>query len=220
MAIELILVWAIIVTVILVILFAFLIRTRMKFENKIDKILLTVEKERLEQQERIKATVIVERKDAVDTSRSSLKGKISEQMSPLFPEFYSKYEPSDARFLGSPIDFVIFRNMSKFDKKTKDEENPIEVVLLDIKTGKYAGLNPLQKSIKKAVEEKRVSFDVIEPNIEPQKESEPKEKRDPKEITENEKKRNSRYKKFMEIRFRKWAESDDEFLKAFWNDDS
>jgi len=220
MAIELTLVWAIIVTVILVILFAFLIRTRMKFENKIDKILLTVEKERLEQQEQIKATVIVERKDAVDTSRSSLKGKISEQMSPLFPEFYSKYEPSDARFLGSPIDFVIFRNMSKFDKKTKDEENPIEVVLLDIKTGKYAGLNPLQKSIKKAVEEKRVSFDVIEPNIEQQKESEPKEKRDPKEITENEKKRNSRYKKFMETKFRKWTETDDEYLTAFWNDKS
>ena len=220
MEIELILVWAIIVTVGLVILLLFLIRNHLKYENKLEAIKFTIEKERAEQIEKLKTTIKLERTSAVDTSRSSLKGKISEQMSPLFPEFYSKYEPSDARFLGSPIDFVIFRNMSKFDKKTKDEENPIEVVLLDIKTGKYAGLNPLQKSIKKAVEEKRVSFDVIEPNIEPQKESEPKEKREPRELTENEKTRNSRYKKFMETRFRKWTESDDEYLKTFWNDNS
>jgi len=228
---ELTLIWAILVTVILVILFVFLIRTRMKYENKFEKIKFTIEKERAEQQviiekekaevqEQHEVTIIEERKDALDSSRNTIKGKISEQMSPLFPEFYSKYEPSDARFLGSPIDFVIFKNMSKFDKKTKDEENPIEVVLLDIKTGKYAGLSPLQKSIKKAVEEKRVSFDVIEPNIEPQKESEPKEKRDPKELTENEKKRNDRYKKIMEVKFRKWSESDDEYLKTFWNNNS
>ena len=181
MAIELTLVWAIIVTVGLVILFGFLIITRMKYENKFEKIKFTIEKERAEVQEQHEVNIIEERKDALDSSRHTIKGKIAEQMSPLFPEFYSKDDPSDARFLGSPIDFVIFKNMSKFDKKTKDEENPIEVVLLDIKTGKYAGLSSLQKSIKKAVEEKRVSFDVIEPNIEPQKESEPKE------ITENEK---------------------------------
>ena len=55
--------------------------------------------------------------------------------------------------------------MSKFDKKTKDEENPIEVVLVDIKTGKSAVLSPLQKSIQNAMENGRVSFDVIKPNI-------------------------------------------------------
>ena len=34
------------------------------------------------------------------------------------------------------------------------------------------------------------------------------------------KKRNDRYKKFMEVKFRKWTESDDEYLKTFWNDNS
>jgi len=213
MAIELTLVWAIFVTVILVILFAFLIRTRMKFENKIDRILLTVEKERLEQQEKLKTTIIEERTDARELSRNTIKGRIGEQMSPLFPEFFAKYAPSDARFLGSPIDFVIFKNMSKFDKKTKDEENPIEVVLLEIKTGKKVGLTDLEKSIKNAVEDGRVSFDMIRLNV---KES----SKEPKEITENEKKRNDRYKKFMEIKFRKWTETDDKFLINYWNDES
>ena len=220
MAIELTLVWAIFVTVILVILFAFLIRTRMKFENKIDKILLTVEKERLEQQEQTKVNVIVEREAAVETSRSSIKGKIGEHMSPLFPEFYSKYEPSDARFLGSPIDYIIFKHMSEYDKKTKAEDIPIDVVLVEVKSTKKAGLSEKEKAVRIAVEEGRVSFDVVRLNIEPQKESEPKEKREPKELTEYEKKRNDRYKKLMEIKFRKWEESDDEYLKAFWNDKS
>ena len=151
MEFEIILVWAIIVTITLGIIVTFLVKLRKTHEDDIRKMEQRITKERT---------------DAVDSSRNTLKGTISEQISPLLPEFYSKYEPSDARFLGSPVDFVIFKNMSKFDKKTKDEENPIEVVLLDIKTGKYAGLNPLQKSIKKAVEERRVSFDVIKLNIE------------------------------------------------------
>lgn len=148
---EIILIWAIMVTITLGILIIFLVKLRKTHENDIQS---------MEQR------ITKERKDAVDQSRNTLKGTISEQISPLLPEFYSKYEPSDARFLGSPIDFVIFKNMSKFDKKLKDEENPIEVILLDIKTGKSTGLSPLQKSIKNAVEEGRVSFDVIRPKIE------------------------------------------------------
>ena len=192
MATELTLVWAIIVTVGLVILFGFLIRTRMKYENKFEAIKFTIEKERAEQQEQFKTTIIEERADARELSRHTLKGRIGEQMSPLFPEFFAKYAPSDARFLGSPIDFVIFKNMSKFDKKTKDEENPIEVVLLEIKTGKNVGLTELEESIKKSVEDGRVSFDMIRQNIEIQKESKPKE------ITEKEKiERKEKVKKFM-----------------------
>ena len=148
-----ILIWAVIVSITLGILVILVIRLRQKHSQDIQA---------------MKQSISKERKDAVDRSRNSLKGNIGEQMSPLLPEFYSKYEPSDARFLGSPIDYVIFKNMSKFDKKTKDEENPIEVVLLDIKIGKSAKLDDLEKSIKNAVEEGRVSFDVIKPNIENQ----------------------------------------------------
>ncbi|MDG6920900.1 MAG: hypothetical protein JRN59_05165 [Nitrososphaerota archaeon] len=99
------------------------------------------------------------RADAVDTSRAVLKGKIAEQMAPFLPGFLAKYNPADARFIGSPIDYLIFRNMSKGD----DSEDPIEIVLLDVKTGK-AGLNGVQKKIESAVATKKVSFDVLRIN--------------------------------------------------------
>jgi len=215
MGIELILVWAIIVSIGLVILLIFLIRNHMKYENKLEAIKFTSEKERAEQQEKFKITVIEQREAAKESSRHSLKGKIGEQMSPLFPEFYSKYEPSDARFLGSPIDYIIFKHMSEYDKKTKAEDIPIDVVLVEVKSAKKAGLTEKEKAVRIAVEEGRVSFDVVRQNIEPQKESKPKE------ITEEEKKtRKERVKKFIEAKYRKWSESDDEFLKSYWNDKS
>ena len=87
------------------------------------------------------------RKDAVDTSRAVLKGQISEEMAPFLPEF--PYDSSDARFLGSPVDFLIFRGMSKGQVE--------EIVVVDIKTGKSA-LNKVQKQIKECIEKGRVSF--------------------------------------------------------------
>ena len=96
------------------------------------------------------------RADAVDTSRAVLKGKIAEQLAPLLPGFLAKYNPADARFIGSPIDYLIFRNMSKGD----DSDDLIEIVLLDVKTGK-AGLNGVQKKIEAAIAAKRVNFDVL-----------------------------------------------------------
>ena len=54
MAIELTLVWAIIVTVGLVILLSFLLRNHLKYENKVEAIKFTIEKERAEQIEKLK----------------------------------------------------------------------------------------------------------------------------------------------------------------------
>ncbi len=104
-------------------------------------------------------TVTEERADAVDTSRAVLKGKIAEQIAPLLPGFLAKYNPADARFIGSPIDYLIFRNMSKGD----DSNDLIEIVLLDVKTGN-AGLNGIQKKIEAATTSKRISFDVLRIN--------------------------------------------------------
>jgi predicted Holliday junction resolvase-like endonuclease len=46
------------------------------------------------------------RKDSVNRSRSTLKGRISEQGALLSPEF--PFASADARFIGNPIDFVVF----------------------------------------------------------------------------------------------------------------
>jgi len=108
-----------------------------------------------------KATELVETiekrtAESLDRARAVLKGKIGEQLAPLLPEFLEKYSPSDARFMGTPIDYVIFKNMSKVEEGTE----PVEVVLLDVKTGE-ATLNKVQKMIKSAVEEGRVKFETL-----------------------------------------------------------
>jgi len=95
------------------------------------------------------------RKDSVNRSRSTLKGRISEQMAPLLPEF--PFPSADARFIGNPIDFVVFDGYTK----AKDEKaDTISVVLVEVKKGK-GKLTKEQSLIKKAVEEGRVSWKTI-----------------------------------------------------------
>lgn len=89
-----------------------------------------------------------EKKKAVEKSRSVLKGQFSEQLSPFTTDFPGR--PSEARFLGSPIDFIIFKGL--------DDCEVEEVILLDVKTGN-AKLNKTQKSIKKAIDEKKIRFE-------------------------------------------------------------
>ena len=95
------------------------------------------------------------RRDSVNRSRSTLKGKIAEQMAPLLPEF--PFAPSDARFIGSPIDFVVFDGYTN----AKDEDGgTISVVLVEVKKGK-GKLTREESLIRKAVEEGRVSWKTI-----------------------------------------------------------
>ena len=217
----LILVWAIIMTITLGILVVILLNLKKKHdldihdkENEIQEINLAIEKERVEQQEKFRTTIIQERSNANESSRHSLKGRIGEQMSPLFPEFYSKYQPSDARFLGSPIDYIIFKNMSEYDKKTKAEDVPIDVVLVEIKSAKNAGLTEKEKAVRIAVEEGRVSFDVVRQNLEPEKKLTQEERHEKKELQKIE------AKKDHPTAYEPWTVSDDEFLKNYWNDES
>ena len=95
------------------------------------------------------------RKDSVNRSRSTLKGRISEQMAPLLPEF--PFASADARFIGNPIDFVVFDGYTK----VKDEKgDTISVVLVEVKKGK-GKLTREETLIRKAVEEGRVSWRTI-----------------------------------------------------------
>lgn len=154
---ELELIWAIVVSIIVVIL-------------AIIVVILTIRERRIkrnyeDENRNLKESIPRERADAVKQSRSTLKGKIGEQMSPLFPEFYSKYEPADARFIGSPIDYIIFKNMGKF---SKDKKELIEIIFLDIKTGSPT-LSSLQNAIKSAVKFGRIDFQVLPLRIEQQR---------------------------------------------------
>jgi len=63
------------------------------------------------------------------------------------PDF--KYLPTECRFIGKPIDFLVFKGM---DKKEIDE-----VVFVEVKSGK-SKLSQSEKKLKKAIDEKRVKW--------------------------------------------------------------
>lgn len=96
-------------------------------------------------------------KRSVSTSRAVLKGKMAEQLAPILPEF--QYLPSDAKFLGDPIDYVVFDGYTDFrdgDGRAED----IEVVLIDIKSG-GARLTKGQMAIAQAIRDGRVRFETV-----------------------------------------------------------
>ncbi len=90
------------------------------------------------------------RKDAIGKSRGILEGKFKEQLVPFLPKF--NYTPSDVRFLGSPIDFVVF------DGASKNKIN--KIVFLEIKSGK-SRLTEKEKQIKDLVNNKKIKFNVL-----------------------------------------------------------
>jgi predicted Holliday junction resolvase-like endonuclease len=95
------------------------------------------------------------RKDSVNRSRSTLKGKIAEQMAPIMPNF--AFNPADARFIGSPVDYIIFDGLTDV---ADDQKTSIRIVFMDVKKG--AGkLTRVQRIIKKAVEDKEVAWQTL-----------------------------------------------------------
>jgi predicted Holliday junction resolvase-like endonuclease len=92
------------------------------------------------------------RKDAIAKSQSVSTGKMVEQLCPYFPEF--PYNPKDARFIGSPLDFLIFDGLSEGDLK--------EVVFVEVKTGK-SNLNARERQVRDAIKDGRVKWQEIRP---------------------------------------------------------
>ena len=86
------------------------------------------------------------REDAIKHSRAVLSGQFSEQIAPYLPDF--PFNPTEARFIGKPIDFIVFKGM--------DEKKIDEVVFVEVKSGKST-LNGVQKNLKSAIENKEVS---------------------------------------------------------------
>ena len=102
-------------------------------------------------------SLIAAQKRSVNTSRAVLKGKMAEQLAPIMPEF--QYLPSDAKFLGDPVDYVVFDGYSDF-RDGEGAAEDIEVVLIDIKSG-GARLTKGQQAIARAIQEGRVRFETV-----------------------------------------------------------
>lgn len=94
--------------------------------------------------------VMRSRKEALRLSRATLRGQVAEQLAPLLPGF--DYSLDDARFLGAPVDYVVF------DGYGDDDE--VEVVFVEVKTGN-ARLSRGERRIRDAVRAGRVRFETL-----------------------------------------------------------
>ncbi|NQV09341.1 hypothetical protein HQ529_05820 [Candidatus Woesearchaeota archaeon] len=88
------------------------------------------------------------RADAVKRSRAVLGGQFSEQLAPYLPDF--NYSPTEARFIGKPIDFIIFKGM--------DEKDIKEVVFVEVKSGK-SGLSTHERKLRDVIKDKKVVWE-------------------------------------------------------------
>ncbi|MDD4127374.1 MAG: Holliday junction resolvase-like protein [Methanomicrobium sp.] len=90
--------------------------------------------------------------DAIKRSQSVTRGKVTECLIPFFPDF--PYNPKDARFLGTPVDLIVFDGLS-------DEGEVQEVAFIEIKTGKTAGLSKRERAVRDCINEGRVEYYTI-----------------------------------------------------------
>jgi hypothetical protein len=81
---------------------------------------------------------------------------VTEHIVPYLPGF--DLNPKDIRFLGTPIDLIAFKGLN-------DSMEEIEIVFIEVKTGGSV-LSAREKAVKKAVEAKRVSWRVFNPDVE------------------------------------------------------
>jgi predicted Holliday junction resolvase-like endonuclease len=107
---------------------------KLKFEQKVKE---WVEKE----EKRI-------REDAINRSARALSGKTLEKLIPFLDRF--KHNPHDVRWLGDPIDLIVFDGYS--------EDNPQKITFLEIKSGN-SKLTSKQNKIKELIEKKKVEWE-------------------------------------------------------------
>jgi len=88
------------------------------------------------------------RKDAIMKSRAVLGGQFSEQLAPFLPDF--QYLPNECRFIGKPIDLIVFKGM--------DEKDINEIVFVEVKSGK-AKLSPHEKKLKEVIDKKKIRWE-------------------------------------------------------------
>jgi predicted Holliday junction resolvase-like endonuclease len=94
------------------------------------------------------------RKSAIIQSRSVLGGKFTGQIAPYLPDF--KYDPTEARFIGTPFDLIVFPGLATGD--------PQEIVIMEIKTGRST-LTPTERKIRQLIEDGMVRYELLQPKI-------------------------------------------------------
>lgn len=93
------------------------------------------------------------RKDSINKSKQVIVGKVYEQLIPFFPCF--NYNPKDARFLGSPVDFIVFNGLDNGELK--------DITFVEVKSGESNQLTKREKLIQECVNSGRIEFVILNP---------------------------------------------------------
>ncbi len=95
---------------------------------------------------KVRYTTLI-REEAVQRSLAVTAGKVHEQLAPYLPEF--PYNPKDVRFLGSPVDLVVFDGLA--------EGCVQRIVFLEVKTG-GSRLTSRERSVREVVDAREVEW--------------------------------------------------------------
>ncbi|MCX6698904.1 MAG: Holliday junction resolvase [Methanomicrobiales archaeon] len=83
------------------------------------------------------------RADAVKQSGAIIRGNVTQALVPYFPDF--AWNPRDTRFIGTPIDLIIFSGLS-------EEKELDRIIFVEVKSGKTGALSESQKKVKRYLE--------------------------------------------------------------------
>lgn len=113
------------------------IEWRMRFENKL--------------RDEIESREGMIRKDAVMRGARTLSGKTLEKLVPFLRNF--GHDPHDIRWIGDPVDLIVFDGYSKNNRKEIDG-----ITFVEVKSG-ASELSSGQKKIKEVVERRKVRWE-------------------------------------------------------------
>lgn len=87
------------------------------------------------------------REDAIFKSQAVTMGKVTEHFIPFLPEF--NFNPQDARFIGSPIDFVVFDGLSEGDLR--------QITFVEVKSG-GSTLTKRERWVRNVIQEGKITW--------------------------------------------------------------
>lgn len=88
------------------------------------------------------------KKEAIERSARVLSGKTIEKLVPIVKKF--GHDPHDVRWIGDPIDFIVFDGLSMGEPKN--------ITFVEVKTGN-SNLTEKERKIKEIVEKKKIKWE-------------------------------------------------------------
>ena len=138
------LVQIVLLIVVVTVLYAKVLRERKRADTAEQRALVSASQYIKQEVKRLRA-------DAIKKSKEVVTGKVAEQLVPFREDF--DYNPRDCRFLGSPVDLVVFDGLT--------EGALDQIVLIEVKTGKYATLSRRERQVRDIVDAGEVYYEML-----------------------------------------------------------